>query len=179
MIILDAGHGGKDSGIVAPNGTKEKTQALSLVLTIKHILQTEFGLADEQIGLTRTKDSYPSLDSRIAKANESKAKLFVSVHFDIPQAGWRWGTYHAGNFASEKLAKRVSNALDEINGTVGTWTRSHVESRFGRLYIANFREVAILVEFGPIRNCGKDERLRLARAVAPVLVEHLKESNHD
>jgi len=57
-----------------------------------------------------------------------------------------------------------------VNGATGTWVRSHTESRFGRLYIADFPSgPSVLVEFGPVRATDANERLKYAGAVAPAI----------
>jgi len=174
-IALDPGHGGHDSGVVS-NVAREKDQALRLALTLKFVLEQEYGL---EVYMTRTEDVYPQLFDRTAEAAHAGCKLFCSVHFDIAVSGWRWGTYHDDKTSSRALAGRVSRALDDLNGSIGAWVRSHTESRFGRLYIADFlpqipTAESILIEFGPVRVVDKAERIQLARAIAPHLAWAVK-----
>lgn len=165
-VMLDPGHGGRDPGVVTGSIT-EKAENLEMALTLKHILETEHKL---RVGLTRTSDTYPELLQRTNMAEQAKAEVFVSCHYDIVTPGERWGCYHDGKASSLNLARAISMGLDGVNGSRGAWVRSHTASRFGRLYIADFnRGPSVLVEFGPIRNAQEAERLRMAKAIAPAI----------
>jgi N-acetylmuramoyl-L-alanine amidase len=76
VIVLDPGHGGKDTGIVAPQG-QEKTLTLELALLIRKILQKDPHL---KVVMTREKDQALTPDERAAASNEAGALLFVSIH---------------------------------------------------------------------------------------------------
>ena len=75
-VVLDAGHGGKDSG-AAKNGCIEKLIALDVVLRIGKILES---YPDFNIKYTRTTDVFIPLKDRAKIANDFEADLFVSVH---------------------------------------------------------------------------------------------------
>jgi N-acetylmuramoyl-L-alanine amidase len=77
VIVLDPGHGGKDTGIVASQG-QEKTLALDLSLAIRKMLQKDPRL---KVVLTREKDQALTLDERAIISNAAGALLFVSIHF--------------------------------------------------------------------------------------------------
>lgn len=74
-IILDAGHGGFDSGAVY-KGRKEKDDCLRLALEVGDRL-VQNGL---QVAYTRTTDVYRNANDRIHIANHSEGDLFVSLH---------------------------------------------------------------------------------------------------
>jgi len=76
VVVLDAGHGGKDGG--ASRGEYlEKKIALSLVLKIGKILKKD---KDLEVVYTRTKDKFIELHKRATIANDKEADLFVSIH---------------------------------------------------------------------------------------------------
>ena len=76
VVVLDAGHGGKDGG--ASRGEYlEKKIALKLVLKIGKLLQKD---SDVKVIYTRKKDEFIELHKRAAIANENEADLFVSIH---------------------------------------------------------------------------------------------------
>ncbi|MDR0822726.1 MAG: N-acetylmuramoyl-L-alanine amidase [Endomicrobium sp.] len=77
IIVLDAGHGGKDSGVVGPKGTKEKDMNLDITLKLKSIFDKD---DDYEIVLTRKDDTFIPLAQRPNIANEHNADLFISVH---------------------------------------------------------------------------------------------------
>lgn len=76
-IVLDAGHGGHDSGAVGKN-SKEKDIALSIVLKTAGQLREKY--PDVEVLLTRSEDVFIPLFRRIQYANEQNADLFISLH---------------------------------------------------------------------------------------------------
>ena len=77
IVVLDAGHGGKDPGKHAKSGLKEKDIALKVVLGIGQILEKEH---DIKVVYTRKTDVFVDLFKRGKIANDANADLFVSVH---------------------------------------------------------------------------------------------------
>ncbi len=80
-VVLDAGHGGSDTGAQRSYGdlglVQEKNITLGIVLKLGRMLEKS---KDFKVIYTRKVDEYPSLTSRTDLANRSKADLFVSVH---------------------------------------------------------------------------------------------------
>ncbi len=76
VVVLDAGHGGKDPGNMG-NGFKEKDIALSIILKIGKELEKYEGV---KVVYTRKSDVFVELFERGRIANEANADLFVSVH---------------------------------------------------------------------------------------------------
>lgn len=91
VVVLDAGHGGKDSGNNG-NGFLEKKIALNTTLAIGALLQKERGI---RVIYTRDTDRYIELKNRAKVANEADADLFVSIHCDAFQSPKAYG---AGTF---------------------------------------------------------------------------------
>ena len=115
-IIIDPGHGGKDPGAVGVNKLFEKDIVLAFSLELKEELEDL--LPNVKIVLTRTGDTYPTLEKRFeiannaAKINTDKAKnaLFVSVHanasFSPNARGFE--TYFVSAQESSEYARAVS-----------------------------------------------------------------------
>jgi len=76
-IVIDAGHGGEDSGARSATGVLEKDVTLALARRLKSALESRLGV---RVLLTRDADQAVPLDDRAALANNSKADLFVSLH---------------------------------------------------------------------------------------------------
>ncbi len=75
-IVIDAGHGGKDSGAVGPSRRYEKTITLNIGKYLFKILK-ERGY---KVYLTRARDKYVSLKYRTKLANKKNADMFISIH---------------------------------------------------------------------------------------------------
>jgi N-acetylmuramoyl-L-alanine amidase len=76
-IVIDAGHGGHDTGTIGPNGLLEKDLVLDVSLRLGRLLQTRMGA---EVVYTRDDDTFVPLETRTAIANQQQADLFVSVH---------------------------------------------------------------------------------------------------
>ena len=99
LIVLDPGHGGKDSGAYY-GGVTEKYLNLDTSLKLKDLLEE----AGFKVAMTRSDDSYPGLYERAALANALKADLFLSVHHNaLPSNPAAQGvlTVYDGNSASK------------------------------------------------------------------------------
>ena len=103
-VILDAGHGGVDSGATGPFG-KEKDAALDVVLRTKKLLQ-ENGY---QVRCTRLSDVLIPLEKRAEFANRHANAIFVSVHFNKSNTGGGSG------LETYCLAPRGVPSMDEEN----------------------------------------------------------------
>ncbi|HEX4038969.1 MAG TPA: N-acetylmuramoyl-L-alanine amidase [Acidobacteriaceae bacterium] len=76
-IVIDAGHGGHDSGTLGPGGLEEKDVVLDVALRLGRLLRQRLG-AD--VIYTRTDDTFIPLETRTAIANQAQADLFISIH---------------------------------------------------------------------------------------------------
>jgi len=76
-IVVDAGHGGHDSGTLGPGGIEEKDVVLDVALRLGKLLKQRLG-AD--VIYTRDDDTFIPLETRTAIANKAQADLFISVH---------------------------------------------------------------------------------------------------
>jgi N-acetylmuramoyl-L-alanine amidase len=76
-IVVDAGHGGHDSGTLGPGGIEEKDIVLDVALRLGKLLKQRLG-AD--VIYTRDDDTFIPLETRTAIANKAQADLFISVH---------------------------------------------------------------------------------------------------
>ena len=84
-VVIDAGHGGKDSGCVSADGkTLEKNYTLEVAKTLASKIRAEY--PDVNVILTRSEDVYVTLEKRTDIANKSNADLFISLHVDATKS---------------------------------------------------------------------------------------------
>ncbi|MEJ2032235.1 MAG: N-acetylmuramoyl-L-alanine amidase, partial [Deltaproteobacteria bacterium] len=76
-ICLDPGHGGSDLGAVGRSELLEKNITLKVAKKLKVLIESKLGL---HVVMTRESDEEVSLNSRVAKANNQKAQIFISIH---------------------------------------------------------------------------------------------------
>ncbi|MEE9542675.1 MAG: N-acetylmuramoyl-L-alanine amidase [Thermodesulfobacteriota bacterium] len=77
LIVIDPGHGGKDTGAIGPGGALEKDITLAIAVRLKDILLENTGA---EVLLTREDDEFWPLSERTEFANKRKADIFISIH---------------------------------------------------------------------------------------------------
>ena len=169
-VVVDAGHGGKDSGAYRRYGPPEKMVALDVAQRLEQKLR------ESQIKTVMTRDSdvFIPLNDRVAMENKQKNAVFVSIHFNDSRKRRTHGFetyYHSG--ASFDLANRIQQKLMTIPN-----------SSNGGVHTANFRVLrlancpAVLVECGYLSNRSEGNQARdweyrelLADRIAEAIVE--------
>jgi N-acetylmuramoyl-L-alanine amidase len=76
-IVIDPGHGGKDTGAIGYNGLYEKDVVLDIGLKLRDIIKKNY---DCKVVMTRDKDVFIDLDARPGIAVQNDADLFISIH---------------------------------------------------------------------------------------------------
>src|SRR5436190_13744210 len=169
-VVVDAGHGGKDSGAYRRYGPPEKMIALDVAQRLNSKLRE----SQLKTVMTRNSDVFIELNDRVAIENAQKNAIFVSIHFnDSRRRGIRGFEtyYHSG--ASSDLANSIQQKLATI---------PHSASR--GVHTANFRVLrlatcpAVLVECGFLSNRNEGGQARdweyrelLADRIAEAIVE--------
>ena len=169
-VVVDAGHGGKDSGAYRRSGPPEK------MVTLDVAQRLERRLRESQIKTVMTRDSdvFIPLNDRVATENAQKSAIFVSIHFNDSRKRKTHGFetyYHSG--ASFDLANRIQQKLITIPNSAN-----------GGIHTANFRVLrlascpAVLVECGYLSNRSEGNQARdseyrelLADRIAEAIVE--------
>ena len=77
VVVIDAGHGGKDIG-AADNGVKEKDINLKVAKYLESLIKKK--LKNTKVVMTRDDDRYLTLQQRADKANKSQGDIFISIH---------------------------------------------------------------------------------------------------
>jgi N-acetylmuramoyl-L-alanine amidase len=169
-VVVDAGHGGKDSGAYRRYGPPEKVVALDVAQRLNRKLRE----SQLKTVMTRDSDVFIELNDRVAIENAQKNAIFVSIHFnDSRRRGVRGFEtyYHSG--ASFDLANGIQTKLITIPN-----------SKNGGVHTANFRVLrnatcpAVLVECGYLSNRSEGNQARdweyrelLADRIAEAIVE--------
>jgi N-acetylmuramoyl-L-alanine amidase len=76
-VVIDAGHGGHDTGSIGPTGFMEKELVLDVSKRLKTLIEEQMGA---EVVLTRDSDTFVALENRTLMANQEKADLFISIH---------------------------------------------------------------------------------------------------
>jgi N-acetylmuramoyl-L-alanine amidase len=107
-IVIDAGHGGHDTGTIGPHGLMEKDLCLDVALKLGKEIEEKLPGAD--VIYTRRDDTFVPLEQRTAIANDAKADLFISVHANSShdQAARGIETYYL-NFATSEESMEVAS----------------------------------------------------------------------
>jgi N-acetylmuramoyl-L-alanine amidase len=105
-IVIDAGHGGHDSGTIGADGIEEKDVVLDVALRLGELLHDRLGA---EIIYTRSDDTFIPLETRTAIANKAQADLFISVHANSsPDDSARGVEVYYLNFTSDPTALDVA-----------------------------------------------------------------------
>ena len=115
IIIIDAGHGGKDPGCIGRNGTREK----DIVLSVAKRLRAKLEESGFKTYMTRRDDTYLKLAQRAEFAEQKKGDLFISLHANAnPSRSIKgFSIYTLSEKASDEEAKKLAeseNAADKI-----------------------------------------------------------------
>src|SRR5215470_3739003 len=169
-VVVDAGHGGKDSGAYRRYGPPEKMVALDVAQRLEKKLHE----SQVKTVMTRDSDVFIPLNDRVAIENKQKNAVFVSIHFNDSRKRWAHGYetyYHSG--PSVDLANRIQQKLMTIPNSAN-----------GGVHTANFRVLrlascpAVLVECGYLSNRAEGNQARdweyrelLADRIAEAIVE--------
>jgi N-acetylmuramoyl-L-alanine amidase len=112
-IVIDAGHGGHDSGTLGAGGIQEKDVVLDVALRLGKLLHDRLGA---EIVYTRADDTFIPLETRTAIANKAQADLFISVHANSsPDASARGVEVYYLNFTSDPDAMNVASRENAVS----------------------------------------------------------------
>jgi len=106
-LVIDAGHGGFDSGAVGLNGLQEKEVTLDIARRLKKLVEEK---TQVKAFLSRTGDYYLPLSARTVIANQYRADLFVSIHINanVKRSAGGMETFFCSEKASSKEAARIA-----------------------------------------------------------------------
>lgn len=115
-VVIDAGHGGKDSGCRGATTSKEKYVTLAIALELGKKIKAAYPSVN--VVYTREKDVFVELHKRAKIANEHKADLFISIHCNAAvtnkQRAWGSETYALGLHRADdnlEIMKRENDVI--------------------------------------------------------------------
>ncbi len=190
-VVVDAGHGGHDSGAVARpsystsrsrKGRKAKPVLVSSVRAVEKELAVDVArrlksrLTEEglRVVMTRGDDTFIPLDERVAISNRQRNSIFVSIHFNDSRKRHIHGAevYHNGR-GTEEFARRIVRSLATVPGVANRGTK-HAQFRVLR----NSLGPAVLIECGYLSNPAEAARCatpahrqQLAEAISRAIME--------
>ena len=152
--FLDFGHGGKDSGAVSANKTKESDTVLKIGMLIKNNLEQAF----EKVITTREDDKYYSLDYRSSKANKENCDYFVSIHMNSSTNKSAKGVEVWVYDEKSKLYTLSKNICSNLSKTINTPNRGvKISKSFSVL--RKTKMPALLIEIDFISNPSVESNL--------------------
>lgn len=176
VVMIDPGHGGKDSGAVGIGGLQEKDIILPISQRVAAILQQQ-GI---QAILTRTSDYFVDLAPRVQMARENHVNLFVSIHANSidnrPDANGLETYYYSSE--GEHLARIIHNSILQSIDIKDRGVRS------ARFYVLRNNPMpAVLVEVGFVtgdedarRLATADYQNQMAQAIARGILQYIQQN---
>ncbi|MCA2977390.1 MAG: N-acetylmuramoyl-L-alanine amidase [Myxococcaceae bacterium] len=180
-VVIDAGHGGHDTGAIGPTGVREKDVALAVTLRLKAKLEA-MGL---EVVLTRGDDTFVALDERTRIANRHHGDLFISIHCNAaPSKALRGIETYTLNTSSNRYSVRLAareNAttergindlqyiLADLATKANTGESQHLAERVQRSLVSGLSK-----DFRGVRDLGTKEALfvvLLGAKMPAILVE--------
>ena len=129
-IVVDAGHGGLDRGMTGPIGGPTTLYEKDVTLSVSKRLGAELRSRGVKVVYTRTTDTLIALSDRGRIANKSGGDLFISIHVNAANLGWKdpaaargFETYFLSEAKTED-ARRVEQMENESIRFEGTNTAS-------------------------------------------------------
>lgn len=154
VVVVDAGHGGKDAGALS-KGDKyyEKNINLAILLQLKELLDKEKNI---KVYYTRTADSTVFLRPRVTLANSVDADYFISIHCNANEVTSPNGTevlYYDNEFKGVKAKDLATLFSDELEKTVALEQKGIVKKNYNDIFIMSKALVpTILIEVGYVTN---------------------------
>lgn len=181
IIVVDAGHGGDDTGSYAATGDlDEKDFNLDIILRLKELLDKE----RIKVYYTRLRDERVSLKRRVELANELGADLFVSVHCNSSEESGGNGfeiLYQEGKSTGFTSKQFAEVCLKELEDATNRRNRGIVKGN--RIYIVRKAKMPmVLIEAGFISNredlnylSERENRDNIAKGIYLGIIKSLKE----
>lgn len=174
VVMIDPGHGGKDSGAIGLEGLQEKNVILPISQQVAALLQQQ-GI---QVILTRSSDYFVDLAPRVQMARQYHADLFVSIHANSIDnrpdvSGLETYYYSSGSRLAQTIHNNILRNIDIRDRGV----------RQARFYVLRNNPMpAVLVEVGFVTGTQDEPRLattqyqnQMAQAIANGILQYIQQ----
>ncbi len=174
VVVVDPGHGGRDSGAIGIGGLREKDVVIDISLQVASILEQQ----GVQVVMTRTDDREIDLEPRVQLAERVNASLFVSIHANAismsrPDVNGVETYYYSSGLG---LARAIHNSMLQYTGS-----RDRRVRQAGFYVIRRTSMPAVLVETGFVTGAEDAPRLadpayrtQMAQAIAYGIMQYLQ-----
>ncbi len=170
-IVIDAGHGGHDTGTIGPTGMMEKDVSLDVALRLGKLIEAK--IPGAEVIYTRTDDTFVPLESRAPMANQAKADMFISIHANSSRDRGARGieTYYL-NFATSDDALEVAARENAYSQSSVHELQDIIKKIANHEKVEESRELAIEVQDGLAKRLRRVSRYMKNRGVkkAPFVV---------
>ena len=156
-VVIDPGHGGRDTGTIGPTGLKEKDLVLDVARRLRDRLKERLGT---EVILTREDDRFVPLEERTAIANQNAADLFISIH------------------ANASRHRRVSGVETYVLDFARSEAEIEIASRENASSQRNIRELEDLLKQIAAEDYNQESR-DLAHVIQKVLMRELSPQMSD
>ncbi|MGE5302394.1 MAG: N-acetylmuramoyl-L-alanine amidase family protein [Alphaproteobacteria bacterium] len=153
-IVIDPGHGGKQTGAISDSGMAEKEITLDVALRLRRLMEkTPF-----EVFMTRQTDQTLPLEKRVAFANSKNADLFVSIHV---------------NWMEPRTIRALETYFVGPSDDPATLNLARMENRESNYSFADYRRILEKIYV----DARRDESRRLAKSIQTELYRSLRQNN--
>lgn len=199
LVVIDPGHGGRDSGAIGVHGTPEKQVALAAALELRHLL---LATGKFRVAMTRSADISVSLAQRVAFARQHHASVVIAIHANAspnPLAHGASVWIRSGRDdpdlthlpARKTETRQIANALTtpDQSRPGSAWLQStlidnlsddirmeNIPARQAHFYVLGLRHIpSVLLEMGFLSNT-RDEALLRQPAYRRKITESIRDA---
>jgi N-acetylmuramoyl-L-alanine amidase len=155
-IVIDPGHGGRQTGAISDSGVAEKGITLDVALRLRRLMEN--GPFD--VFLTRDTDQTMPLEKRVAFANSKSADLFVSIHV---------------NWMEPRSIRGLETYFVGPTDDPAALNLARIENRESSYSFADYRHILEKIYV----DARREESRRLAKSIQTELYQSLRQSDHD
>ncbi len=165
-ILIDPGHGGKDPGHLPLKDSLKNEKDLALEIALKVGGYLTYNLLNVNVLYTRETDVYPSLDDRVAMANNKNVDYMLSIHVNGSLNAAVYGTethiHNYGAKSSYKWAQLIEKQFKMRAGRNSRGVKTAADIGHSLQILKHTKMPTVLVECGFITNTSEGNYLNSA-----------------